>query len=74
MILPPFRSSSAISRMRHRRAAGESFGVLSHSVGISARRFPLVNVGLIVANCAIWSFHGRVDVGGDAVSALRAAA
>jgi hypothetical protein len=34
-----------------RHAAGESLGVLSLSDWTSARLFPFVNVGLIVATC-----------------------
>jgi hypothetical protein len=60
--------------MRHRDAVGKSFGVLSLSDGVSGRCFPFVNVGLIVANCAIWLFHGRVGVGSEDARALRAPA
>jgi hypothetical protein len=60
--------------MRHRHAAEETFWVLSLFDRITARRFPFVDVALIVANCAIWRFYGRVDVGGEDAAALRAPA
>ena len=44
-------------RCREGRACRSAEGVLPLSDGIPARRFPIVNVSLIVANFAVWIFY-----------------
>src|SRR5207253_4207177 len=55
--LPFFRSPSAISRMPLARRRRDSVRMLPLSDGIPARRFPFVNVAIIVANFAVWLFY-----------------
>ena len=55
--LPSRRNMSAISPMRRRRARRHIADMIPLSDGLAARRFPIVNVSLIVANFAVWLFY-----------------
>jgi rhomboid family protein len=51
------RNPSAIFPMPHHRVRGETLDMIPLSDGLSARRFPIVNISLIVANFAVWIFY-----------------
>jgi membrane associated rhomboid family serine protease len=55
--LPVSRSVSAILPMSARAGSAQSVRMLPLSDGIKTRRFPIVNVSLIVANFAVWIFY-----------------
>jgi membrane associated rhomboid family serine protease len=51
------RSVSAISPMLRKRKPPRLTSMLPLSDGIPARRFPIVNVAIIIANFAVWLFY-----------------
>src|SRR5262245_54737599 len=51
------RSASGISPMPDRVRLGDPLHMLPLSDGIQARRFPIVNLGLIVACFAVWLLY-----------------
>src|SRR5262249_54400336 len=55
--LPVPRNGSAISRMPGDADGTHSAHMLPLSDGLPSRRFPIVNVSLIVANFAVWIFY-----------------
>jgi hypothetical protein len=55
--MPSFRNASAMSPISRGRRRRTVHSVLPLSDGIRARRFPIVNVSLIVANFAVWLFY-----------------
>jgi hypothetical protein len=56
-VLPISRNRSGYSPMPPEPAPGETPSVIPLSDGLPARRFPLVNVAIIVANFAVWLFY-----------------
>ena len=56
-VLPITRNRSGYSPMPPEPAPGETTSVIPLSDGLPARRFPLVNVAIIVANFAVWLFY-----------------
>jgi hypothetical protein len=52
-----FRNRSVFSPMPRLSPASYGAAMLPLSDGISARRFPIVNVSIIVANFAVWLFY-----------------
>ena len=52
-----YRTDSASTPTRPTASASDSRRMLPLSDGITARRFPIVNISLIVANFAVWIFY-----------------
>jgi membrane associated rhomboid family serine protease len=60
--VPASRKGSVISLTTLQPAPGKLCRMIPLSDGLSARRFPIVNVALIVANFAVWLFYELPDL------------